>query len=113
MDWLIKKIHHFDSRSFLANNNRIVHYSVLSQAIKDKKKHFIESGIEPADIVILKGDYTLEAIASLLALLQLKAIVAPVAVDAENEQQQRIEASKAQWLVQTHPQTRISFKITG
>ena len=107
-DWLIEKIDHFESRAFLANKDKIVLYSELSQAIKDQTKHFIESGIQPADIVILKGDYTLEAIASLLALFQLKAIVAPVAVDAENEQQQRIEASKAQWVVQTHPQTQIT-----
>ena len=94
------------SRAFLAEKDKIFLYSDLSQAIKDQKNTLLKVAFNPADIVILKGDYTLEAIASLLALFQLKAIVAPVAVDAENEQQQRIEASKAQWEIQTHPETK-------
>ena len=72
------------------------------------KKHFTQAGIQSADIVILNGDYTLSAIASLLALFELKAIVAPVAIDAENERQLRIEASKAQWEIDTQPDTKIT-----
>ena len=98
--WLIEKIQGFQDRAFLAQNDTIFSYSDLSHAIEKQKKQFKDSGIQPADIVILNGDYTLTAIASLLALFELKAIVAPVAVDAENERQLRIEASKAQWEIQ-------------
>lgn len=110
--WLIEKIQGFQDRAFLAQNDTIFSYSELSHAIEKQKKQFKDSGIQPADIVILNGDYTLNAIASLLALFELKAIVAPVAVDAENERQLRIEASKAQWEIHSEPDTRIE-KLTS
>ena len=106
--WLIEKIDTFADRAFLTEKDQVISYSALSQAIADQKKHFTQAGIQSADIVILNGDYTLSAIASLLALFELKAIVAPVAIDAENERQLRIEASKAQWEIDTQPETKIT-----
>lgn len=106
--WLIEKIQAFQDRAFLTEKDQVIPYSALSQAIADQKKHFTQAGIQSADIVILNGDYTLSAIASLLALFELKAIVAPVAIDAENERQLRIEASKAQWEIDTQPETKIT-----
>ena len=106
--WLIEKIEAFQDRAFLTEKDQVIPYSALSQAISDQKKHFTQAGIQSADIVILNGDYTLTAIASLLALFELKAIVAPVAIDAENERQLRIEASKAQWEIDTQPETKIT-----
>lgn len=107
-DWLIEKIDTFADRVFLTQKDQVIPYSALSQAIAVQKNRFTQAGIQSADIVILNGDYTLSAIASLLALFELKAIVAPVAIDAENERKQRIEASKAQWEIDTEPETIIT-----
>lgn len=100
--WLNERIQSFAERPFLSLNEHDYTYAHLSEAIQNSKETFSKAGIQAGHVVILKGDYTLNAIAALLALFELKTMVAPVATDAENERQQRIEASNAQWEIHTH-----------
>lgn len=99
--WLNERIQSFAERPFLSLNANQYTYTDLAEAIQKAQNSFTEAGIQAGDVIILNGDYTLNAIAALLALFELKAMVAPVATDAENERQQRIEASNAQWEIQS------------
>ena len=99
--WLNERIQSFAERPFLSLNEHDYTYAHLSEATQNSKETFSKAGIQAGHVVILKGDYTLNAIAALLALFELKTMVVPVATDAENERQQRIEASNAQWEIHT------------
>lgn len=95
--WLNERIQTFAERPFLSLNEHDYTYAHLSEAIQNSKETFSKAGIQAGHVVILKGDYTLKSIAALLALFELKTMVAPVSTDAEYERLNRIEASNAQW----------------
>ena len=103
--WLNERIQSFAERPFLSLNQHYYDYSDLAHAIQEAKDTFTQAGIQEGDITVLNGDYTLNAIAALLALFEMKAMVAPIATDADNERQQRIEASNAQWEISTESET--------
>lgn len=100
-DWLYDRIASFSEKRFLALETETYTYRDLARAIEASREQFQSSGIRAGDSVLLNGDYTLHGIAALFALFQIKAMVAPVAINAENERQQRIEAARAQWEVQS------------
>jgi len=111
--WLIDRIANFEDRPFLAKSEATYSYSDLSQSISEQIEYFKAKGIEAGDVVILHGDYTLKAIASLLALFEIKAMVAPVAIDAESEREQRINASKARWEIYTNESNNLQVEMLG
>ena len=73
-DWLQERIASFTERSFLALETERYTYADLNHALASSRKHFQSSGIRPGDTVLLNGDYTLQGIAALLALFQIKAV---------------------------------------
>ena len=95
--WLNERILSFAEKPFLSLKGNQYTYSDLAKATKEAKETFIQNGIHAGHIATLNGDYTLNAIAALLALFEIKAMVAPIATDADNERIQRIQASNAQW----------------
>ena len=103
--WLNERIQSFAERPFLSLNQNQYDYTDLTKAIQGAKNTFTHAGIQAGDIAVLNGDYTLNAIAALLALFEMKAMVAPIATDADNERQQRIEASNAQWEITAEVET--------
>jgi acyl-CoA synthetase (AMP-forming)/AMP-acid ligase II len=108
--WLNERIQTFAERPFLSLKDTQYTYIDLSEAIQQAKETFTQAGIRAGHITILNGDYTLNAIAALLALFELKAMVAPIATDAENERQQRIQASNAQWEIHTESHSNFSIQ---
>ncbi len=109
--WLIDRIANFEDRPFLAQPDVTYSYDALSESITTQIKYFKAQGIQAGDVVLLHGDYTLEAIASLLALFEIKAMVAPAAIDAKSERQQRIEASNARWEIHTEKSKKPEVKM--
>lgn len=107
--WLKERIRSFAERPFLSLKENNYTYKHLAQAVEQAKRTFTQAGIQAGHIVILNGDYTLKGIAALLALFEIKAMAAPIATDAENERQQRIQASNAQWEI--HSDSNSSFSI--
>jgi acyl-CoA synthetase (AMP-forming)/AMP-acid ligase II len=95
--WLNERILSFAEKPFLSLKENQYTYSDLAKATQEAKAIFIQNGIQAGHIATLNGDYTLNAIAALLALFEIKAMVAPVAADANDERLQRIQASNAQW----------------
>lgn len=103
--WLNERIQSFTERPFLSLNQNQYDYTDLTKAIQGAKDTLTQAGIQAGDIAVLNGDYTLNAIAALLALFEMKAMVAPIATDSDNERQQRIEASNAQWEISAEVET--------
>ena len=95
--WLNERILSFAEKPFLSLKGNQYTYSDLAKATQEAKETFIQNGIYAGHVTTLNGDYTLNAIAALLALFEIKAMVAPIATDADNGRLQRIQASNAQW----------------
>ena len=107
--WLNERILSFAEKPFLSLKGNQYTYSDLAKATQEAKDTFIQYGIHAGHIATLNGDYTLNAIAALLALFEIKAMVAPIATDADNERIQRIQASNAQWEI--HAEDNTPYKI--
>ncbi len=99
--WLNERIESFNKRPFLSLKGETFTYTDLAHSTAKARTQFMKAGIQAGDITILIGDYTLAAIASLMALFELKAMVAPISIVAKNEKEQRIQASNAKWEINT------------
>ena len=107
--WLNERILSFAEKPFLSLNGNPYTYSDLAKATQKAIETFTQNGIQAGHIATLNGDYTLNAIAALLALFEIKAMVAPIATDAENERKQRIQASNAQWEI--YAESNAPYKV--
>ena len=96
-NWLTEKISSFTDRKFLIEKDKIYYYKDLAEQIEYLKKKFLNYNIKSADIVILNGDYNLTTISSMLALFEIKAIVAPISSDSLIEKDIRIKTANAKW----------------
>lgn len=104
-DWLIQRFADFNERPVLATTTGTRSYRELYERCNELTRQFTASGIGAGEVVTLEGDYTLDGIASLLALFRLKAIAAPMTALAAEEIQLRKTESGARWHIQAGQNT--------
>lgn len=95
--WLLQRFYDYGERDFLAQGDACYTYSKLIDSIREYSSYFAGQGIQTGDVVTLEADYSLPAIAALLALFELKAVVAPIAAVSESELKERRSAASARW----------------
>lgn len=96
-DWLIERFQDFGERPFLAQGSATHTYQELSQQIATYSSSLTEQGIQAGDVVTLETDYSLQGIAALFALFQLRAIAAPIASASQTEIDLRRKGASANW----------------
>ena len=98
-----------DSVALVAQGEEIT-YKQLSYAIHEKVRLLSSAGIGGGHVVVLKGDYSLHSISSLLALLDLKCIIIPVTPTSFSVLEDSIKDVAPQYLVDcTTPTVRIDL----
>ena len=113
-DWLLRKINEAGGRPFLATSSQKVSYQTLDQRTSELEEKFVDAGVKSGDVVTLLGDYSLDGIAALLALFKLKAIVAPVTSESEEEKTLRRTESNSRWEINTAGTTELKeFEVAG
>ena len=78
IDFLKKRFEKASDVVALVANGDEISYEQLSRAINEKISALKNVGIGNGDVVVLKGDYSLNSISALLALLDLNCIIIPV-----------------------------------
>ena len=108
--WLIERIQGFGDRPCFAEDSLNASYADLAKAIQQFLENPETQKIKAGEIVALEADYSLSAVAALLALFEKQAIVAPVTGLSENELQSRIEEANAKWHIQVESE-EVAFKV--
>lgn len=94
MEWLFERLASWGEAEAIVQADGAYTYAALRAAVRATDV----SMVQPGDVVLLRGDYSLRSIALLLALLDRRAIVAPVAPGAQVETATLAASSRAQWL---------------
>ena len=89
---------HLGSVALVAKGEEIT-YEQLSYAVNEKISAFENTGIGNGHVVVLKGDYSLNSISSLLALLDLNCIIVPITPTSFEVLESSIEEVAPQFLV--------------
>lgn len=83
VDRLIDGLRAAGEKTALITGPDTLTFGDLADAVADWTRRFEQSGLTPGTVVLLKGDFTTDGIAALLALLHRKAIVIPLAPASE------------------------------
>lgn len=95
--WLSKRIESFAERACFVHCDQTFSYADLTNEIKKAEIQLQKHGITAGDSILLEADYSLQAVAALLALFNQNAIVAPATELAPDEIASRIEAANLNW----------------
>lgn len=95
--WLINRIQTYQDRPCLFQGEVAYNYAALAQKITETGDLLKASGIRRGDTVLLQADYSLQAIAALLALFECQAIAAPATALSPAEIESRITEANVQW----------------
>jgi len=75
-------------------------YLGLSRKVLECESYLLDQGIEPGDVVALQGDYMIDSVAALLALLDLRCIVIPYSFVEVSRMMS--EVVRYQWIVTSY-----------
>lgn len=114
IDFLKKRFEKAPDSVALVTQGEEIAYKQLSHAIHEKVSAFSAAGIGGGHVVVLKGDYSLNSISSLLALLDLNCIIVPVSPASFSVLEDSIKDVAPQYLVDcTTPTARIDLYQTS
>lgn len=114
IDFLKRRFEKAPNSVALVAQGEEITYKQLSHAIYEKVSAFSAAGIGGGHVVALKGDYSLNSISSLLALLDLNCIIVPVTPTSFGVLEDSIKDVAPQYLVDcTIPTVRIDLYQTS
>ncbi|MBI1371158.1 MAG: AMP-binding protein [Phycisphaera sp.] len=77
-------------------------YAWLAQRADELRESFAQAGIGPGSIVVLRGGFSPNAMATLLALIELHAVAALIAPNSDEHADAYIAIAQAEWIVRCH-----------
>jgi len=83
IQWLLDRMDQWRTDPALARGKTVTTYGDLVDRVNEWRTRLDEQGLRPGQVVALRGDYTAQAVALLLALIDRGAIVVPLTEAAE------------------------------
>lgn len=99
MHWLIDKLTDFSERDFLIQDEERFTYGALGCAVSESLELLHKYEIRKGQTVALHGDYCLQSVAWLLALLEHGCIAVPIAPSANEEVQTRLRIARCDHVI--------------
>jgi long-chain acyl-CoA synthetase len=99
IEFLKKQFQKHPSSVALVAKGEEITYEQLSYAVDQKISIFKNIGIGTGHVIILKGDYSLNSISSLLALIDLNCIIVPITPESFELMESSISETAPQFLV--------------
>lgn len=103
MKWLYERLAGWGDAEAIAHGDASYSYAALLAAVEEARRTI---AVAPGEVVLLQGDYALPSIARLLALIESRAIIAPVAPGARAELSQLAASSRASVIMSDDGTTR-------
>ncbi|MGC6455603.1 MAG: class I adenylate-forming enzyme family protein [Coraliomargaritaceae bacterium] len=99
--WLIERIRQLGDRDCIVQIDQTFSYGDLAQEIDHSLRAFQTAGLQSGQIVALSGDYSIRGIAAFIALLEIQAIIVPIASISLEEAKERQREANALWIIET------------
>ena len=84
--------------AIISSNGRVT-YDELNQEWQNWKTRLQSIGIRPGSVVALEADYNTDAVAALIALLDMKAITVPISSLPEEKREEILTTSGARFYI--------------
>jgi len=97
LDWLFETFARNPERVFMVHNDRPVSYAWLLENVRQSLAHLDEQGVTAGAVAALRGDYSPQIVAALLALVDRGAIVVPLSPAAHEASFLEIAEVQAVW----------------
>lgn len=94
--WLIDRMLKWQAEPALVWCNQMATYSDIVEGVTFWQAHLDEHGVEPGQVVALRGDYTPQAVALLVALINRGAIIVPLTAAAEIQREEFLEIAEVE-----------------
>lgn len=108
MLWLLEKIRETPDREILASDDRVVTAGQLLERWTDVSKTL--DGLQPGQSVLIDADYSPTSIAVLLAAIERRCIVVPVARGVRADREHYARTTEASWHVRIDGEERLTIE---
>ncbi len=98
-DFLLQRFKEAGSRPAIAWKDTVCHYDQLLQRTRWWQRKLDESRIEPGTVTVLEGDFSPEAVAILIALINHKCIVVPMTTAIGHKKAELIQTADAEMAI--------------
>lgn len=110
LDWLIEKISEYKNKEALIWRDKSYSYEWILERYNYWKKFIDENNIEPNTVTVLEADYSPNACALMLALIQNNNIFVPLTSSVKHQRDEFINICEAQSIISIDESD--NFKIT-
>ncbi len=105
LDWLFDIFERNPQKPFMIWQDRPFSYSWLLDAVRRCSREFHQHGVQEGAVTALRGDYSPEIVAALLALIDRRAIVVPLSPAVAAQEAEFLEIAEAQCVVSFEGET--------
>ena len=99
LDWLFSVFERNTLKPFMIWQNRSFCYSWLLDAVRRYSREFDRDGIQQGAVTALRGDYSPDIVAALLALIDRRAIIVPLSPAVTTQEPEFLEIAEVQCIV--------------
>ena len=98
IDWLIEKMEKWKDDAAIVWHDQRFTYNDILKGIEFWKKEFELQGVNAGEVVSLEGDYSLNACALLLALIEKNAVIVPLTKAVVTHREEFLEIAEARFV---------------
>lgn len=99
IDYLLERFAEFGSSDAVVWRDKTYSYDWLLNAVRDWKTRLERESIPQGSVVVAEGDFSPNAIALFMALVEHDAVLVPMSQLPEAKRMEAIEVSEAEWIV--------------
>ncbi len=99
-------------RSAIIDHDRVFRYGDLLERIESWDSRFAEKGIGPGRVVVIRSDFSVDAIALFISTIKNDCVVVPI-VENDIPREEIAAISQADWWVDMEPDGRVRWESVG
>jgi long-chain acyl-CoA synthetase len=100
IEWLLERMAEWKDETALVWDDQVATYGQILDMVKDWKAYLAEQQVQPGQVVALYGDYSPQACALLLALVDQDVIVVPLTAAAQVHKQEFLDIAQVEVLIE-------------
>lgn len=107
---LTNRFHEFGDRDAVVWQDRSYSFRWLLEATNSWQQNISEFGIAPGNVVVLKADFSPNAVALFLALIQHACIVVPLTSALTQNEETLLETAQCEYVIQIDPKDHVEME---
>lgn len=112
IDFLLSRLQETADNPVLAVRDKVITGTQLFEAIHSAKATLIKAGCQPGNVIILHGDFSINSVAFLLALIDIEIIVVPLTSQTKNNVNEQIDELTPDYMIDTYADVSIEPMVS-